>query len=135
MKYFVGVDVTLSGRIRLLLLSSDTLLAQQIHEGDYKLTEKLLFFLDQFLADHDLGMRDIAGIVAITGPGQFTALRLMCVTLNMLALTYGIPVYGAPIDELSDDTAFCLATRKLSLNTSLVPLYDKAPNITLKPSA
>ncbi len=64
-------------------------------ESGRSLSDGLLAWLVQFLADHRCTLADLTGIVIFSGPGSFTSLRIGHAVANALADSLGIPIVGA----------------------------------------
>jgi tRNA A37 threonylcarbamoyladenosine modification protein TsaB len=126
---FLFINPTQKNSITLKLFIGDTSITH-VHEGDYKLTEKLLFFVDQILNEGDLVAKDLEGIILAVGPGSYTALRLACVVVNTLAQVQGILVYGDTLENLTTDESIREACSKVN-STILSPQYAGEPNITI----
>ncbi|MEJ7762750.1 MAG: tRNA (adenosine(37)-N6)-threonylcarbamoyltransferase complex dimerization subunit type 1 TsaB [Thermomicrobiales bacterium] len=67
----------------------------------------LLAAVDELLALQGLALADLAGIVAATGPGAFTALRVGLGTAKGLAFALGLPLLGV---STLDATAYPLTS-------------------------
>ena len=69
-------------------------LAGRSWEAGYRHGEELLAVLDELLREAGLGLRDLGGVVAGTGPGAFTGLRVGLATAKGLAYGLRVPVVG-----------------------------------------
>jgi tRNA A37 threonylcarbamoyladenosine modification protein TsaB len=85
--------------------------------------------------------KKIDGIIAIEGPGGFSALRIGIATANALAFSYKIPVVGVKLkktwlklsEEEKVEKVWQSGLKELKtaeVGKWLVPFYDKEPNIT-----
>ena len=61
--------------------------------------ERLLPMLEEMLAEAGVGWRDLDGIGVVTGPGNFTGVRLAVAAARGLALALGIPAVGVTVFE------------------------------------
>lgn len=127
---YLFINASQKGEITLGVVTTDGI-SYQKHEGDYKLTEKLLFFVMEIVQEFNGRVQDLEGIITVTGPGAFTSLRLSATVTNMLLATYKIPVYGDVLENLNTDDKIRVATSKVSLENQVIPYYDKEPNITM----
>ncbi len=74
-------------------------LAMRTWHAGYRHGEELLAALDDLLRDSGVGLGDLGGVVAGTGPGAFTGLRVGLATAKGLAYGLGIPIVGVPSTE------------------------------------
>lgn len=102
-------------------------------EAKFAQEEKLLVTIDAVFAEANKKLQDLAGIIAVTGPGSFSALRISIATVNAMACALDIPVVGYTLDQFSQDQDFftkAIATlEKTNGFKQLKPFYNKEPNI------
>lgn len=122
----------------------------------YRQSELLLKTIEQVLRsgsrhkaqrkveDSRLKIQEIKGIIVVSGPGQFSALRTGVATANALGFAYKIPVVGVQLEEAwlgleeKEKIAKVWATglkkmrRKIGLAKIIVPIYGSEPNINFK---
>ncbi|HPL93324.1 MAG TPA: hypothetical protein PLB38_03520 [bacterium] len=74
----------------------------------YSQSEKFLQTLDAFLIKNGVAFGNVAAIVAVNGPGSFSAVRLGVVGANTIGLLHNIPVYSykLTVEEIPDLTAW-----------------------------
>lgn len=73
--------------------------------------ERLLPMVEALLAEADAGWRDLDGIAACTGPGNFTGLRVAVAAARGLALALGVPAVGVSrLEVLGDRAGVTVAT-------------------------
>jgi tRNA threonylcarbamoyl adenosine modification protein YeaZ len=72
------------------------LLAARQWTSRHRHGEELLPQLESLLGEQGAEVRDVAGIVAGTGPGSFTGLRIGLATAKVLAYSLGVPIVGVP---------------------------------------
>ncbi|HET9851341.1 MAG TPA: tRNA (adenosine(37)-N6)-threonylcarbamoyltransferase complex dimerization subunit type 1 TsaB [Candidatus Limnocylindrales bacterium] len=75
------------------------LLAEEAFEGRYRHSQELLPAIVRLTERADLRLVDLAGIVAGTGPGAFTGLRVGLATAKTLAHELGRPIVGVSTAE------------------------------------
>jgi tRNA threonylcarbamoyl adenosine modification protein YeaZ len=108
--------------------------------------ERLLPMLEELMADAGAGWSDLDGIGVVTGPGNFTGVRLAVAAARGLALGLGVPAVGVSIFEaLADrpgDTTVTLADKRGSFSQSFrdgtplsppQPAPDGAPDQPARP--
>lgn len=74
-------------------------LGEERFEGRYRHSQELLPAVARLVERLGLRLRDLTGIVAGTGPGAFTGLRVGIATAKTLAHELGVPVVGLPTSD------------------------------------
>jgi len=74
-------------------------LGHETFEGRYRHSQELLPAVARLVERLDLRLGDLAGIVAGTGPGAFTGLRVGLATAKTLAHELALPVAGIPTSD------------------------------------
>lgn len=74
-------------------------LGHETFEGRYRHSQELLPAVARLVERLDLRLGDLAGIVAGTGPGAFTGLRVGLATAKTLAHELAVPVAGIPTSD------------------------------------
>ena len=82
-------------------------LGHETFEGRYRHSQELLPAVARLVERLDLRLGDLAGIVAGTGPGAFTGLRVGLATAKTLAHELAVPIAGIPTSDalLADEPA------------------------------
>jgi tRNA threonylcarbamoyl adenosine modification protein YeaZ len=82
-------------------------LGHETFEGRYRHSQELLPAVARLVERLDLSIGDLAGVVAGTGPGAFTGLRVGLATAKTLAHELAVPVVGIPTSDalLADEPA------------------------------
>ena len=96
-------------------------------------SEKLLPLINKLLKKTKKTLADLKGIVAVKGPGRFSAVRIGVVTANSLAYALRIPALGIKADEARSDLDYLKLKRRLAqvkVGDKVKPVYGKKPNIT-----
>lgn len=65
-------------------------------------SECFLDSLSAFLLKNNLEYRDLDGVVVVNGPGSFTAMRIITLTVNTLSFVHRIPLYGIDYFRLAE---------------------------------
>ncbi|MBI5071654.1 hypothetical protein HZB93_02040 [Candidatus Falkowbacteria bacterium] len=96
--------------------------------------DKLLFLIDKVLRKRKKTAKDIRGIIVVSGPGSFTAVRQGVVSANAFGYLLGVPVVGVKLDEFKNENEFLkLGYEKMTKakkGTVVLPAYGREPNIT-----
>jgi tRNA threonylcarbamoyl adenosine modification protein YeaZ len=74
-------------------------LGRETFEGRYRHSQELLPAVDRLVGRLGLSLEELAGIVAGTGPGAFTGLRVGLATAKTLAHELRVPVAGIPTSD------------------------------------
>lgn len=110
--------------------------AQSDAKYGHHYSEKLLPAIDGMLERSGVALKDLEGVVAATGPGAFTSLRIGVITANTLSFALDIPVAGARLNEFESlDGLAKIGAERLRRAKSgkiIMPHYGKEPNITVK---
>ena len=117
-----------------IVLKSGKVVIKKTFKTEYNQTESLLFEIDQLFAEANKSPQNLTGIIAVIGPGPFTALRVGITIANTLAYSLAVPVVGfktSQFDSLSNLISKGEKAILLKKQTKpLIPYYGKEPNIT-----
>ncbi len=97
----------------------------------YKYSEKIVVEVDGFLVESGNNLDDLTGIIAVEGPGRFSAIRSGVSVANALAWSLDVPVL--PISSENRDESALKAVRnnrKRKFSRAILPVYDQEPNIS-----
>lgn len=86
-----------------VLVCGDKILCLRDEPMDRGQAERLLPMLESMLADAKVSWRSLDGIGVVTGPGNFTGVRLAVAAARGLALGLGIPAVGVTVFEARAD--------------------------------
>ncbi|HOZ36677.1 MAG TPA: tRNA (adenosine(37)-N6)-threonylcarbamoyltransferase complex dimerization subunit type 1 TsaB [bacterium] len=119
--------------LALLDKEGKTLVKKKI-SAKYKQSEKLLVEIEK-LRNKEIkgGTKSLRGIIAVKGPGSFTALRIGLTTANTMAFGLNIPVVGVMdgiLEKIIKEGVSEL--KKVKVGNYVMPEYGAEPNITLK---
>jgi tRNA threonylcarbamoyl adenosine modification protein YeaZ len=85
------------------LVRGEAVLARRDEAMDRGQAERLLTMLEEMLAEAGSGWAALDGIGVVTGPGNFTGVRLAVAAARGLALALGIPAVGVSVFEALAD--------------------------------
>ncbi|MFA6090282.1 MAG: hypothetical protein WC774_00710 [Candidatus Gracilibacteria bacterium] len=63
-------------------------------------SEYFLISLQEFLTENSLEYKNLKGVIAVNGPGSFTAMRIITLTINTLSFVHHIPLYSIDYFQL-----------------------------------
>jgi tRNA threonylcarbamoyladenosine biosynthesis protein TsaB len=110
------------------LFKAEKSIAKLNWQADRKLAKELLSQLEEFLQNNNLVFGDLSGLVAFSGPGSFTGLRIGATVANTLAYSLDIPIVGANGQNWQSEG---LKRLKADENDKIVRLdYGQEPHIT-----
>ncbi len=132
-----------------LLNKKGGVLAKKKIEAKYKQSEKLLVGIERMIETHcnaslhnkkqrgwaysNTPLQKLEGIIAVKGPGSFTALRIGLTTANVMAFALGIPIIGVMDGELNKVVEEGMGKLgKAKVGSYVMPEYGMEPNITVK---
>mgnify|MGYP000514368107 CR=1 FL=1 len=133
---YLYLNTTSPEKIVLALLNkqSEILQFKNIY-AKYKHSEKLLANIYKIFKDGGYKTSQLAGVLVVSGPGSFTALRIGVATVNALAWSLNIPILSISNKNNLDDKKLLDKNFKKILNKTkftqqVLPKYGKQPNIT-----
>ncbi len=122
-------------QLDVFLIKQTQIIDKLIKRGNYKVSENLLKMIDKLIKKNKLDFKNLKGIIAVSGPGPFTSLRIGVAVANTLAYALKIPAVGLinKKQKLTDEQLIKLGLQKLSkakTSNYISPFYDREPNIT-----
>lgn len=122
--------------IALALVNNDENISELTIPARFAHQENIIKLLDKLLSQASIYPQDITGIIVVSGPGSFSALRLGLAVANTLAWQLNIPIVGVTNDKFSNWLELYKVGRQLLVkenNFNLVlPVYGQSPNINIK---
>jgi len=105
-------------------------------KAKFEQEEKLLISLKDFLSANKLKITDLDGLIVVSGPGSFSALRIGLAVANAIAWSFNKRIAGFRRDEFKNYQEL-LIKGKESLSESknfrlVLPEYGTEPNINIK---
>ena len=88
-----------SPRVSVAVGDATAVLAEAVAERE-RSSSRLLAMIDRVLAQSGIGLGDLAGLVALRGPGSFTGLRVGLATVLGLHQAGGLPATALPTLEI-----------------------------------
>ncbi|MCX6744079.1 MAG: tRNA (adenosine(37)-N6)-threonylcarbamoyltransferase complex dimerization subunit type 1 TsaB [Candidatus Parcubacteria bacterium] len=135
-KYILFINASRDKELDVFLILGNRVVDRLVQTGDYKVTEYLLKLIERILRNNKVKTADLNGIIAVTGPGPFTSLRITAAVANTLAYSLQIPVVGIINKQgLTDNEDLVkLGLKKITKAKAfryVSPFYDRGPNITI----
>jgi len=93
-----------------------------------ELAESLHQVLADVLAEQQMTLEQIEGLVVYEGPGSFTGLRIGITVANALAYSFSVPIIGARGDDWKGTGIARLVNG--DNDTAVLPFYGAEANIT-----
>lgn len=97
-------------------------------------SDKLLQVVDKLLRRNKFKIKNINGIIVVSGPGSFTAVRTGVVVANAIGFALHIPVADVKLSEFKNEEELIRVglqkLKKIKSGKIVLPFYGKEPNIT-----
>ena len=110
--------------------------AKSRRRARYRQAQVVLPAIDALRRKAKLSLSSLTGVIVLSGPGPFTALRVGVLTANTIAWALRLPVVEVRKTADADfETLITQGLAKLKNVTApaiIVPHYGQAPNITMK---
>jgi tRNA threonylcarbamoyl adenosine modification protein YeaZ len=97
--WLLAIDTATSTIVVAAGTADGALLAEDAFEGRYRHSQELLPSIARLTKGHGLRLAALAGVIAGTGPGAFTGLRVGLATAKTLAHELGRPIVGVSTAE------------------------------------
>lgn len=78
----------------ILFDSEGNIISQEFTELKGRESEYFLVSILEFLHKNNLEFRDLSGVIVVNGPGSFTAMRIITLTINTLSFVHHTPLYS-----------------------------------------
>ncbi len=129
------INASKDKQLDVFLIRQSKITDKIIRKGDFKVSENLLKAIDKLLRKSKLNIKQLNGIIAVTGPGPFTSIRIGVAVANTLAYALKIPVAGLTNKQglTNNEKLVKLGLSKLKqakANKYLLPFYNQEPNTT-----
>ena len=101
-------------------------------QAKYRQSEKFLLSIEKLLGNK---LKKIKGIIAVKGPGSFSALRVGLTMANTMAWALQIPIIGIGLDKARDEKLINQGfnrLKKIKKFKPVMPEYGMQPNISSK---
>lgn len=97
-------------------------------------SDQVLAAVDRLLKKNKIKAEEIRGVVAVSGPGSFTAVRQGVVIANTLGYLFNTPVVGVKMSEFkTEDELLKIGYKKIGAakrGSIILPFYGGEPHIT-----
>jgi tRNA A37 threonylcarbamoyladenosine modification protein TsaB len=118
-------------------IGQDKIEKVKVVRKSYRQSELLLKTIEQTLSGLNLGLKDLKGIIVVSGPGAFSALRIGVTTANALGYSLGVSVVGVEVLEndklervFEEGLLKLKGKKKFEMKAVVVPEYGREPNIS-----
>lgn len=83
-----------------VLLRAEKVVAKTKWKSVRNESSMLLKSVESVFKKAHVNFNNLAGVLCVSGPGPFTAVRIGCAVANAIAYSRGIPVYGVTVEAL-----------------------------------
>lgn len=91
---YLLIDTISTPATYILFDSGKDIVSQESLELKGRESEHFLISLSEFLLNNKLEYQDLDGVIVVNGPGSFTAMRIITLTINTLSFVHPIPLYS-----------------------------------------
>lgn len=122
------IDTSERMRIRLAMIPARGKIRQRILQGRRPIVSTLASFIKA------KSIPSLGGIIAVSGPGSFSAVRSGVLVANLLSRMYHVPLYGVRVEDAWELEGLrdSLIAKRLKPMSYVAPIYDQEPNITCR---
>jgi len=117
LNYILNIETATKNCSVALALNGKTITCQEIAEQGYSHAEKLHVFIEDILAEAQIGFHDLKAVAVSKGPGSYTGLRIGVSAAKGLCYALTIPL-------ISVDTLQVLANQVTIAEGLIVPMID-----------
>jgi tRNA threonylcarbamoyladenosine biosynthesis protein TsaB len=110
-----------------LINENDEIVAKENWQAHRQLADTLHTKIDSLLSQANVDYSNVTGIIAYSGPGSFTGLRIGITVANSIADSYKAAITGATGDDWIKDG---LGALKSNPSKHVSPVYGSTPHIT-----
>lgn len=119
------IDTTDNDSVRVALILNGEVISKEWHTKF--LSKTLMPETAKLLKKNKRKFTDVKKVVVVRGPGFFSRTRTGVGVANALAFGLNVPVAGIKKSQIPSDL---MTFKQLKFSKSVLPYYDKAPNIS-----
>ncbi|HUT21988.1 MAG TPA: hypothetical protein VMX18_01110 [Candidatus Bipolaricaulota bacterium] len=122
-------------KFSIALADSNRLIDFVLVEKPFRQSELVLKTIDKLLKKHKAGKRNLKEMIVVSGPGDFSAVRIGISIANALGYAWNLPVKGIELEKKYKTEKSKLAdvlklSEKVKAGKMAKPVYNAEPNIT-----
>jgi len=130
-KKLLIINTVIHGKIFVAVAMSDKFYKKIKSAGK---SDNLFLRINEILEKTKLKLKDLSGIIVVSGPGSFTAVRQGVVVANTLGYVLRIPVVSIRLNEFQSEKELLEKSleriEKGKVGEFILPFYGQEPNIT-----
>lgn len=129
------IDTSSDNEMTISLIKNDgQLISEKTVEASHKQAEKLLPEIDNLFVKNKITLKDLIGVIVVSGPGGFTSLRVGVITANTLCYALKISMVGIKLSEFDSFDELVKVglkrLKKVKVGEPVLPFYGRQPHIT-----
>lgn len=136
---YLLIDTVSASATYVLFNSERSIVSQEFIEIRGRESEYFLVSIMEFLTKNNLEFQDLSWAIVVNGPGSFTAMRIITLTINTLSFAHHTPLYSVDYFTLSElsrrgypvllraNRGEYLIQRKKNTDPQLVTILDIPP--------